>query len=62
MTETTSKVIIIPANPELAKQKAVKRQLRVAAYCRVSTSHEEQYHSLGAQIAYYTDYIKRNSN
>ena len=38
------------------------RRLRVAAYCRVSTSHEEQYHSLEAQIAYYTDYIKRNSN
>ena len=62
MTEATSKVIIIPANPELAKQKAAKRQLRVAAYCRVSTRHEEQCHSLETQIAYYTDYIKRNPN
>lgn len=38
------------------------RQLRVAAYCRVSTRHEEQLHGLEAQIAYYTDYIKRNPN
>lgn len=38
------------------------RQLRVAAYCRVSTRHEEQYHSLEAQISYYTNYIQRNPN
>lgn len=38
------------------------RQLRVAAYCRVSTRHEEQYHSLEAQISYYTNYIRRNPN
>lgn len=49
MTEATPKVIIIPANPELAKQKAVKRQLRVAAYCRVSTDEEEQLTSYEAQ-------------
>lgn len=29
------------------------QRLRVAAYCRVSTRHEEQCHSLNAQIAYY---------
>ena len=38
------------------------QQLRVAAYCRVSTRHEEQCHSLEAQIVYYTDYIERNPN
>ena len=38
------------------------RQLRVAAYCRVSTHHAEQHHSLEAQIAYYTNFIKRNPN
>ena len=38
------------------------QRLRVAVYCRVSTRHEEQRHSLEAQIAYYTDYIKRNPN
>jgi len=34
-------ITFIPANPELAEQKA-RRQLRVAAYCRVSTDDEEQ--------------------
>ena len=38
------------------------RELRVAAYCRVSTRHEEQYHSLKTQISYYTNYIQRNPN
>ena len=48
---------------EAAQQTSTeKRLLRVAAYCRVSTHHEEQYHSLEAQIAYYTNYIKRNPN
>ena len=31
MTETVPKITIIPANPEV-KGRAVKRQLRVAAY------------------------------
>lgn len=38
------------------------QRLRVAAYCSVSTRHEEQYHSLEAQMVYYTDYIERNPN
>lgn len=38
------------------------QRLRVAAYCRVNTRHEEQYHSLKAQMVYYTDYIERNPN
>ena len=42
MTECTPRVVIIPANPELTKEKAVKRQLKVAAYCRVSTDEEER--------------------
>ena len=36
------------------------RQLRVAAYCRVSTPYEEQQKSLEKQIEYFTQYIKRN--
>ena len=36
------------------------QQLRVAAYCRVSTSHEEQQSSLKNQIEFYTEYIQRN--
>lgn len=47
-----------------AKQNAPieTQQLRVAAYCRVSTRHKEQHHSLEAQITYYRNYIKRNPN
>ena len=36
------------------------QQLRVAAYCRVSTPYEEQQQSLEKQIEYFTRYIKRN--
>ena len=36
------------------------QQLRVAAYCRVSTGHEEQQNSLKNQIEFYTEYIERN--
>ena len=57
MTETVPKITIIPANPEV-KGRAVKRQLRVAAYCRVSTDDKEQLTSYSAQVDYYTNYIK----
>ena len=60
MTATAPKVITIPANPELAQSKAVHRQLRVAAYCRVSTDSEEQLTSYEAQKNYYTDKIMTN--
>ena len=36
------------------------QRLRVAAYCRVSTGHEEQQNSLKNQIEFYTDYIRDN--
>lgn len=36
------------------------QQLRVAAHCRTSTSHEEQQNSLNNQIEFYMDYIQRN--
>ena len=52
-------VTIIPANPML-QQTAVKRQLNVAAYCRVSTEEEEQQSSYEAQCSYYTDKIMGN--
>ena len=60
MTATAPKVITIPANPALAQAKAVRRQLRVAAYCRVSTDSEEQLTSYEAQKKYYTDKIMTN--
>lgn len=36
------------------------RQMRVTAYCRVSTPYDEQQQSLENQIAHFTQYIKRN--
>ena len=41
---------------------AEKRRFRVAAYCRVSTHHEEQQRSLATQISYYTNYIRNHPN
>lgn len=60
MRESAAKVIIIPAKPEAAVQQTVRRQLRVAAYCRVSTDDEEQLTSYEAQQNYYTDKIMTN--
>ena len=44
MRDTTPTVICIPAKPEVVL--ASKHQLRVAAYCRVSTDDEEAAHQL----------------
>ena len=62
MKEGPPKVITIPAKPEAAKAHTVQRQLRVAAYCRVSTDEEEQLTSYAAQQTYYTDNIMANKN
>ncbi len=51
-------VIEIPQSKRLAP--IWVQQLRVAAYCRVSTSHEEQQNSLKNQIEFYTEFIQRN--
>ena len=58
MSNTTPTVICIPAKPEAVR--ASKCQLRVAAYCRVSTDDEEQLTSYEAQKNYYTDKIMTN--
>ena len=58
MKDKTPTVICIPAKPEAVR--ASKRQLRVAAYCRVSTDDEEQLTSYEAQKNYYTDKIMTN--
>lgn len=61
MNKLTPKVIIIPANQELSgKTTARRRQLRVAAYCRVSTDDEDQLSSYETQKLYYTDTIMKN--
>ena len=48
-----SKIIIIEPS-------AVRKKIRVAAYCRVSSSSEDQLHSFAAQVQYYTKYINSN--
>ena len=60
MQERPPKVITIPAKPDAAKQQVIPRQLRVAAYCRVSTDDKEQLTSYEAQETYYTDKIMTN--
>ena len=62
MSDNPPKVITIPAKPETVNVHAVQRQLRVAAYCRVSTDEEEQLSSYEAQKTYYTDKIMENKN
>jgi DNA invertase Pin-like site-specific DNA recombinase/ribosome-associated translation inhibitor RaiA len=54
-------VILIPATIKNQQDTSTKtRQLRVAAYCRVSTDEEEQISSFENQIAYFTDRIQSN--
>ncbi len=55
-------VEIIPATVQKTLTVAERKNLRVAAYCRVSTDHEEQQTSYKTQIEYYTKYIKENPN
>lgn len=54
------KVIVIPAKEETAQEQEKKKNLRVAAYCRVSTNSEEQLNSYENQKAYYTEKIMTN--
>ena len=56
---TASNVRIIPAKAQTEISRSKYKQLRVAAYCRVSTEQEEQQNSYQVQIAYYTDLINR---
>ena len=60
MRDTAPKIIKIPAKPDVIKTAATRRQLRVAAYCRVSTKEEDQANSYDVQKEYYTDKIMGN--
>lgn len=53
-------VRIIPAKSPNTESQNQYRQLRVAAYCRVSTELEEQQNSYQVQIEYYTNLIHQN--
>lgn len=58
--ETAANVRIIPAKQQTADGQKRYHQLRVAAYCRVSTEMEEQQNSYQVQIEYYTEKINQN--
>ena len=52
-------VTLIPAKPRTVGKEANKEtKLRLAAYCRVSSSDEDQLHSYDAQIDYYKNYVE----
>lgn len=59
MCDSKKIITLIPAK-QMEDQNVVKHQLRVAAYCRVSTEEEEQQSSYEAQCTYYTDKIMTN--
>lgn len=46
---------------EITRQKPTPPQIRLAAYCRVSSDSSDQLHSFAAQIKYYSEYCKRHS-
>ena len=52
----------IDIQPATIKKQLAEHPLRVAAYCRVSTDHEEQLGSLENQMKFYTDYIRNQIN
>ena len=56
---TAANVRVIPARPQTAEHQSQHHQIRVAAYCRVSTEMEEQQNSYQVQIDYYTDLINK---
>lgn len=60
MQDKAPKVIKIPARPD-AVQNERRKQLRVAAYCRVSTKEEDQVNSYEVQKEYYTEKIMSNT-
>ena len=60
MNNISSNVTVIPATVTTAAISNDKyHQLRVAAYCRVSTAQEEQLNSYQVQIDYYTELINK---
>ena len=51
---------IEPTKPQSTDLQPIKRLLKVAAYCRVSTEADEQANSYEAQIAHYTSEIAKH--
>ena len=62
MSSNNSKktITIIPAKKTQQSDDEGRPKTRVAAYCRVSTAHDNQINSYQTQITYYTDLIASN--
>lgn len=45
---------------EITTDKQKKEVIRLAAYCRVSSSSDDQIHSFATQIRYYSEYAKKH--
>lgn len=45
---------------EITTEKQKKKVIRLAAYCRVSSSSDDQIHSFATQIRYYSEYAKKH--
>lgn len=58
--EKTITVISATKPKNRASENLSDRKIRVAAYARVSSEHDEQQSSYEAQVDYYTHYIKNN--
>ena len=54
------KITVIPATAVSESNQTQKSKIRVAAYCRVSTDHEDQEGSFRNQVDYYTNLINNN--
>ncbi|HAA6251591.1 TPA_asm: recombinase family protein, partial [Listeria monocytogenes] len=62
-TARKKNISVIPSQPEYDRSIKVQfKMLRVAAYCRVSTTLEQQESSYEAQVSYYTEKIQSNPN
>lgn len=56
----SKKVTVI--EPTQKNETIEESKLRVCAYCRVSSMHEEQLNSFSNQVTHYTQYINNNQN
>jgi hypothetical protein len=54
------KITTIKAAPGFDETGKRIRKLRVCAYCRVSTNHEDQQNSFDAQIRHFKGFIEKN--
>ena len=46
---------------EITAEEKEASEIRLAAYCRVSSASADQRHSFAAQIQYYADYCKQKT-